>query len=104
MHLAHGQGFLFKNHLLSVCFPFTPLCFHLLDALRHLLLSDRPLVYLLYFLLQTIIQLAYMTLGTINISLVISLELKYLLFKLEVQLVDMVQFTVFFLQAFAVLL
>ena len=104
MHLAHGQGFLFKDYLLSVCLPFTPLSLHLLNSLRHLLLSDRSLVYLLYFLLQTIIQLAYMTLGTINISLVISLELKYLLFKLEVQLVDMVQFSVFFLQAFAVLL
>ena len=104
MYLAHSQGFLFKNHLLSVCFPFTPLCFHLLDALRHLLLSDRPLVYLLYFLLQTVIQLANMTLSAVHIGLIISLELKYLLFKLEVQLVDMVQFSVFFLQAFAVLL
>jgi hypothetical protein len=44
-----------------------------------------------------------MCLGTVNISLIVGLEFKYLLFQLYVQFVHMVQLSVLLVKSFAVL-
>lgn len=96
MKLSKWLCSLLKNDLLRVGLPSLPLSLHFLYPRLHQKLLFLAIFDFSDFLVQSIMQLSYVRLSTIDISLVVGLELEDFLFKFDVELVHVIQLAVFF--------
>lgn len=74
MEFSERLGFLLKDDLLTVCFSRLPLGLHLFDFRFHRSLSFLSILNFSHFFVKWVVELGYVSLCTINVSLVIGLK------------------------------
>ena len=99
-----GDSTFFEDYGLGVVFSELPLLLHGLQLLIHLLLSLRSLFDLYHFLIQALMQPCYVVFSLIYILLIVGRKLQYLLFQFQIELIQVIQLTIFLVQAFSILI
>ena len=103
MHFTHLYCLFIEYILLSVRHALPPLSLHPFDLVLKHLFSVLPLLDLSDLLIKRLVQLRDVSLRAVHIGLVEGLELKYLLFELEVELIDMLKLAVLLVEPLPVL-